>query len=296
MNNSFVLGSVLVGVDGSAGSDRALAWAATYAQDWGRPLVVVHVSGLPVVTDFGVDMAETEEGLLAAGRQVTQRAVETVAAEHPTLAVTEHRAIGDPRAVLTQLAEGASVLVLGSRGRGALASLLLGSVSVALAAQAPCPVVVVRPPLEHLPSQELSVVVGLAGDEDAADALTIAFELASAAQRPLEVVHSVGAAIVFPYPDLAVPELTERLTQAADQLTIETVEGYARKFPEVVVRRRLVYDSPTQALVTASRSAAVVVVGCRGRGPAKSHLLGSVSRSVVERAHCTVVVARGGRQ
>jgi nucleotide-binding universal stress UspA family protein len=296
MSLSLVPGSVLVGIDGSAGSYLALTWAATYAQSRRLPLVVVHATGLPVVTDFAIDIAATEDGLLAAGRRATDRAVATVAAKHPTLGVTGHAVVGDPRAVLKQLAEGASTLVLGSRGRGALASLLLGSVSVALAAHAPCPVVVVRPHSEIVAPGHLSVVVGVDGAEDAADALMLGFELASSQYRPLLVLHALGSAVAYPYADLSAPDVEEQLLEISERLLSDSVRTPAEKFPDVVVHRRSVRETPTEALVAASRSASAVVVGCRGRGPARSHLLGSVSRSVVERAHCTVVVVRGADQ
>jgi nucleotide-binding universal stress UspA family protein len=273
-------GSVLVGVDGSAGSDLALSWAATYAQHRGRPLVVLHVAGTLVHPD-------------AAGRVVANRALEDVRAHHPDVPVTAHAVLGDPRAVLAQLAADASALVVGSRGRGPLASLLLGSVSVALAAQAPCPVVVVRPPPAALAASDQSVVVGVDGNPDSAYALTLAFEQASSQYRPLEVVHAVGSLILFPYPDLVGSGLVEQSQRAAERLLDESLAGYAEKFPDVVVHRRLVGESPTQALVAASRTASTVVVGCRGRGAVSGHLLGSVSRSVVERALSTVVVVRG---
>ena len=296
MSPSLVPGSVLVGVDGSPGSDLALSWAAQHARHSGRPLVVLHAVGYAVVTDFAIDLPQSEEDLLAAGRRVTERALEAVGQEQPTVVATAHGVVGDARAVLSRFAEGAEVLVVGSRGRGPLSSLLLGSVSVALAAHAPCPVVVVRPPSTNVPSDELSVVVGVSGAECDTEVLTLAFELASAQRRPLEVVHAFGPAVVFPYPDLLGPDLEKRLDEAADRLLTDSLEGYADKFPDVVVHRRLIPETPSQALVDASGTAAVLIVGCRGRGPTQSHLLGSVSRAVVERAHCTVVVVRGAGQ
>jgi nucleotide-binding universal stress UspA family protein len=273
-------GSVLVGVDGSTGSDLAVSWAAGLAEHRRRPLVVVHVATTPALYD-------------AAGRVVANRALENVRAHHPDVPVTAHALLGDPRAVLARLAADASALVVGSRGRGPMASLLLGSVSVALAAQAPCPVVVVRPHSAALAASDQSVVVGVDGNPDSVDALTLAFELASSQYRTLEVVHAVGSLSLFPYPDLVGAGLLEQWQLAAERLLDESLVGYAQKFPDVVVHRRVVQESPTHALVAASRTATTVVVGCRGRGLVTSHLLGSVSRSVVEQAHSTVVVVRG---
>jgi nucleotide-binding universal stress UspA family protein len=293
--SSFVTpGSVLVGVDGSTGADLALAWAAGYADHRRRPLVVVHV------TPPGNGAAAHDEAArVAAGYRTLDRALLRARASQPGVSVVALGQVGDPRAVLADLARDASALVVGSRGRGSLAGLLLGSVSVALAAQAPCPLVVVRPHPDAVAFNDLSVVVGLDGDregDEQADALTLGFELASSQYRPLEVVHALGTPVAFPYPDSLGGELESRARRAAEVFLDEALTGYDAKFPDVVVHRRVLLGSPTRALVAASERASTVVVGRRGHGWVRSHLLGSVSRAVVEQAHSTVVVVRAGRR
>jgi nucleotide-binding universal stress UspA family protein len=285
-------GSVLVGVDGSRGSDLALAWAVEYAEHLRRPLVIVHATGSLGTRDA---VPQEDAALVSAGHTIMDSALRRARARQPAVPVVALGPVGDPRAVLADLAADAVALVVGSRGRTPLASLLLGSVSVALASHAPCPLVVVRPHPGTVAFNDLSVVVGVDGDEEA-DALRLGFELASSQYRPLTVVHAVGAPPTFPYPDLIGSELLSRSLDAAERFLDETLTGYDAKFPDVVVRRKVVRGSPTRALVTASRTASAVVVGCRGRGTTRSHLLGSVSRSVVEEAHSTVVVVRGGHR
>lgn len=134
---------VLVGVDGSASSKEALAWAARYAGLIGAPLdavIVWHMpSSLGWETPIPVDWSPETDA-----RTILEDAVAEVlgSAYHPgvTLGVLE----GPPAIVLTDLAKAASVVVVGSRGRGHVAGVLLGSVSEALVRHAPCPVVVVR--------------------------------------------------------------------------------------------------------------------------------------------------------
>jgi nucleotide-binding universal stress UspA family protein len=295
-------GAVLVGVDGSIGSDVALAWASTYARSQRRPLAVVHAVVPPA--DEG-DLGDvTRDAVLSAGRALVTESVTAVLGVDGDDPVDVHVCVGDPREVAVELAEHASMLVVGSRGRGPVRSLLLGSVSAALAAHAPCPVVVVRPePVVAAVDSRRPVVLGLDADQlggydgehdehDPAGTLTFAIELASAQHRPLEVVHAAGGMLPFPSPDVASAELIQQSMAAAEQLLADCLEESASRFPDVDVTSRLVVESATQALVAASEHAEVVVVGCRGRGPARSRLLGSVSRSVVERAHCTVVVVR----
>ena len=278
MRPSLLPGAVVVGVDGSSGGDVALAWAAGYAHFAGRRLVVVNVTDARGPSDTDAD------------RAVTDRALAMVEQQQPSVPVSALDVVGDPRAVLVDLGRDASALVVGSRGHGPLASLLLGSVSVALAAHPPCPLVVARPQTDAVAATDLSVVVGVDADGDAADALTLGFELAAAHYRPLQVVHALGAPSLFPCPDVVGSDLLTRSLDAARDVLDQRLAGYDDKFPDVQVHRRVVQATPTQALVAASQTASSVIVGCRGRRTVSSHVLGSVSRGVVERAHSTVLV------
>jgi nucleotide-binding universal stress UspA family protein len=134
---------VLVGVDGSASSKEALAWAAHYAGLVGAQLEVAIVWHLPPAMGWETPVP-TEWNPEDDARSVLDSEVEEVlGSKRPTdttLLVLE----GPPAKVLTERAHAASLVVVGSRGRGQVAGMLLGSVSEALARHAPCPVVVVR--------------------------------------------------------------------------------------------------------------------------------------------------------
>ncbi len=294
MKPTLVPGSVLVGVDGSPASDGAVTWAARYADAHRRTLVAVHGTGAPVVTDFAIDVDQSQQDLLVAGRRVVDHSLDVARTTgSPALQVMGHVWAQEPRELLVEAAENAHLLVLGTRGHGTVAGLLLGSVSVAVVAHAPCPVVVVRPEPDSAIADPLPIVVGADGTSDSAGALTFAFELASEQHRPLEVVHALGETWLFPAPDLPGPEVVDAAMVDWQLLLAESLAGYSEKFPDVTVRTRLVKGSAPRALLTASREASTVVVGARGRGAMKRRLLGSVSRSVVEHAHCTVAVVRG---
>lgn len=300
--NAFVgLGPVVVGVDGSNGSDTAVRWAATYAAAHQRPLRIVHGTGVPecLVADFPVDLEEARTGMLGVGRTVTDHARDLTRTVGPDLVVAVELDTCEPRVLLAEATSDAHLLVLGSRGRGAVLSLLLGSVSAALAAHAACPVVVVRPAGDD--DAALPVVVGVDGTEDSTSALTFAFELASDQRRPLEVVHATGEAWLFPVPYAAlavgpamdlVDDMAVDVAADWDLLLAESVAGYAEKFPDVAFTSKVVQGSAVAALVAASQHASTVVVGARGRSALAKRLLGSVSRSVLEHTRCTVAVVR----
>jgi nucleotide-binding universal stress UspA family protein len=279
-------GSVLVGVDGSTDSNTAVGWAAAYAAAHRRPLTLVHGAGAPVETEMPFALEEVRQALMAAGQSVIDRGRCLALAVSPRLDIRERLEAGDPRPLLVDEAAKGYLLVVGSRGHGAFPNLLLGSVSMALTAHVTCPVVVVRTAQPEDSSGP--VVVGVDGAQDSSDALTFAFELADDQRRPLEIVHAAGESL-FPAPDAAPPE---DITADWELLMAGSVAGYAEKFPDVVVTTRVAQGSAAAALVVASRHAAIVVVGERGGSALSRRLAGSMSRSVLEHAACTVAVVR----
>jgi nucleotide-binding universal stress UspA family protein len=139
---------VVVGIDGSAGADAALRFAAEEAAQRGLPLRIVCAWEPPAGTYVGEAFAPTADGFAEAehhAEEVLRTALERLAAG--AAVETEALAIeGHPAKVLIEQAHDAVLLVVGSRGRSTAASLLLGSVSQKLAHHAPCPLVIVPPP------------------------------------------------------------------------------------------------------------------------------------------------------
>ncbi|MET8946873.1 universal stress protein [Streptomyces sp. NPDC004542] len=134
---------VVVGVDGSESSYAALRWAVRYAGLVGGTVDAVSVWELPGRYGWSapaVDMDVDEEEARRRMRQELTDVLGTDAAE----SVRTHVVHGNPADVLLRAAEGAEVLVVGSRGRGGFARVLLGSVGQHVAQHAGCPVVIVR--------------------------------------------------------------------------------------------------------------------------------------------------------
>ncbi|MGZ4493122.1 MAG: universal stress protein [Nocardioides sp.] len=295
MTRSVISGSVVVGVDGSPHSDAAIEWAARYAVEHRRPLTIVHAAGSIARVNTLVDPAVSRQSLRMAGRRITDAALAMIQEIDPDLEVAVHMALAEPREVLIDAAEHAALLVLGSRGRGTIATFVLGSVSVGVSAHAVCPVVVVRQgraPLDRPAegSADGHVVVGVDGTESSAAALEFAFDTASWQHRRLDVVHTWGGD--GPYPALLTYEQRRELMAEHELRVAESLAGFAEKYPDVVVGEYVVENDPAKALIAASERAALVVTGSRGRSDTASVVLGSVSRSVVEHSKCSVAVVR----
>ena len=139
---------IVVGVDGSEESQAALNWAYDEARQRGSELDVVHAWTYPYqgprtgVTEPR-DLMELDAA--KALEQTMTRLHRDRAGASAGVTTHAHVREGNPADVLVQESKDAELLVVGSRGRGGFASLLLGSVSTAVTHHASCPVVVVRP-------------------------------------------------------------------------------------------------------------------------------------------------------
>lgn len=131
---------VVVGVDGSAGGDKAARWAAEYAVRIGADLVLVTAWEWP--SPYGGPISWPGFSPDEDARTVVQKVRANLAGGPHTIAAEVYE--GRAGKVLVDLAQHAAVLVVGSRGHGAVAEALLGSVSAHCVRHARCPVVVVR--------------------------------------------------------------------------------------------------------------------------------------------------------
>jgi nucleotide-binding universal stress UspA family protein len=150
-------GVVAVGVDGSAGAREALRWAAAEARLRQTRLRVVHAStsgffgprgagyGYPYISDLADTLpAARVHDLHRAAEDLLEEVIADVGGDVHGLEIQRRVVAGEPADVLVRAVEERDLLVVGSRGHGGFAGLLLGSVSQRCAHHAPCPVVIVR--------------------------------------------------------------------------------------------------------------------------------------------------------
>jgi nucleotide-binding universal stress UspA family protein len=228
---------------------------------------------------------------------VLTNAVDLVQKSQPTLEVESMTALEEAPLALVRQAHPGDLIVLGTRGLGTVASMFVGSVSVRVAAQAPCPVVVV-PSDEGKPATTAldRVVVGVDDSKNARRALNLAVGLAAESNAELVVVHSWE--LPYPYDPVAMTAAGYRpqpevLEQHADEFVAELIaEAMDEQRDDVDVQVTVVKTetNPVDALLEASKEADAVVVGSRGRGTVRGLLLGSVSQGVLHRSKIPVVV------
>ncbi len=285
-------GSIVVGIDGSTGADQALDWATDQAALEHRPLVLVCSARLAAGGDAmwlgqpGVDIGAILEDLRVASHQMLAHARHRAEQRAPGLVVHESLTRADPRTALVDLGERAATVVVGSRGRGPIASALLGSVSVHLAKHATCPVVVVR----HDPdsASHTGVVVDVDDTEQGRVAVEYAYRAASFRGWPLTALRVVWDPMHLGADDHVVDVDDPGLTTER-RLLSEATAGMREKFPDVQDRLVLVRGRREQQLVRASRHADLLVVGTTPYGVLDQLVHGSVA-TVVEHAACDVAV------
>jgi nucleotide-binding universal stress UspA family protein len=285
---------VVAGVDGSARGLDAVEVGCAEAALHHRPLRIVHAMTWPAVP-VARPPGTTETAPLLMRSQADAflaDAVRLAAKAEPTVTVTS--AVLHGAAVLSLVAESRSayLIVVGDRGLGAFAGLLVGSTAVQLAAHAACPVLVVRG--EH--RRTGPVVVGVDGSATSVRALDFAVEEAARRETDLVAVHTWRAPAV-PGPVGMMPMAYDPPLVGAEEKRVlaESLAGIGGSYPDVTVQREAVPGAPAKVLTDWSHRGQLMVVGNRGRGGLAGLLLGSVSQHLIHHAACPVAVVRAAR-
>ena len=139
-----------------------------------------------------------------------------------------------------------------------------------------------------LPSAQLPVLVGIDGSAGSQFATETAFAEASLRSVELVALHAWHDGDTSTMPTMEWSGLHSR----AHQVLAEGLAGWQDCYPDVKVRRIVVYNEPAHHLLNQSQSAQLLIVGSRGRGGHPGMLLGSVATGVVKAVGVPVIVAR----
>jgi len=252
---------VVVGVDGSEGSLRAVEWAALEAKRHSSPLRIVSAPALvPRIHAYNASPQAIASGLRGVAARALDAAITRSEEVAQGLPVTTGLLSGPPALAVAECGAEASMLVVGARGAGGFAAMLLGSVSRYVATRAPCPVVVVR---EESMAVHREIAVGIRDPHDINHTLAFAFEEAALRGADLVAVHTwfwfpsalhLGAAELRPTdPDRVAAEAASSLAA--------TLGGWRDKYPGVQVRHDIIHGHPARVLASYSARADLVVLG-----------------------------------
>ncbi|MEU8345190.1 Nucleotide-binding universal stress protein, UspA family [Actinomadura meyerae] len=272
--------STVVGIDGSAHAWRALDWAADYADRHRLPLLLVH--GSRALLDEGTIPPDALRRLTAERQDLLAEARQYVLKVRPEIDVETRLVPADPARALVEESEHADLVAVGSRGQGGFEGLLFGSVGLHVAAHARCPALVVPRPAPYPPGASTDIVIGIEGMDDERTSIEWAFREAASRGARIVALHAVGG------------EFSPRRRVIEDLELSESLAGYQERYPEVAVDQLVSDRTAARALVEASESAGLVVVGARRRrSPLPGMALGRVNHTVLHHTRCPVVIVPG---
>ncbi|WRZ88911.1 universal stress protein [Streptomyces sp. NBC_01007] len=282
---------LVVGVDGSDGSLLAIDWAVDEATRNGLPLRLVHASlweryegALPTMS-----RERTSEKVLA--EHIVASAAERVHRHNPDIKVSTEAVAAEAVSALLDEGTNAAALVTGSRGRGELKGTLLGSVGLAVAARASCPVIVVRGDKAALAGSHGRVLLGAGDPGTSREAVRFAFREAEARGCELDVVRAWRCPARETADDRASAEdPAHQHEQQASALLDTLVADAAAEHPAVRLRRTPIEGPARKVLVSRSAAADLVVLGARRRSGRFGLQLGRVSHTLLHHSACPVAV------
>lgn len=284
---------VLVATDGSAAADRAIGLASS--MDWpaGTQIrVVTVIEPIPPVplAEWAGPGAPVEGSYPPEAESVAKAMLDSACAAlaHTSAEATGQALYGRAATSIVESARAfkSDLVIVGSRGHGTIASMLLGSVGAEVADQADCPVLIARGP--HL----TRAVLGVDESEFSRAAENVVAEWPIFAKVAVEVTHVAQTALPWMValgPGVAVPpDVGPDEYEAVGAATRRLKEAGRHAFGRMVVG-----DPATDLLLTAEQAQAdLIVVGTHGRTGLSRAVFGSVARNVMLHAPCSVLVVR----
>ncbi|MGW4777998.1 universal stress protein [Streptomyces filamentosus] len=286
---------IVAGVDGSPESLAAADWAAREAEHRGLPLRLAHAwrwepLDLPLVQDREAQERVAEEVVRTAEAELTAR--------HPKVAITSGVLPDTPVPALLGTLDEAEMLVIGSRGHGAVAGFLLGSYGQQVIAASTRPVVAVRAHDDRAaepPTGEI-LVGQQGGPEDSEAVLRFAFETADARGAAIRAVRAWSLPSLYAYSpaSMRLADDAGGLVPFEEKALREALAPWRERYPHVPVTEHVELGSAGQVLLTTSGAAQLLVVGRRAKRGALGQRIGSVAHAALHLAPCPVAVVPQG--
>lgn len=281
---------IVVGVDGSDCSSRALTWATDHARrrnasldivwSWQPPAGAVTPMGMAYIPPSPQELQERAEGQLAALLATHQRANDLAAIQYQTIVADR-----SPGALLCDVARNADLLVIGSRGLGGFKGLILGSVGAHCAHASPSPVAIIPPGWNPAATTHGVTLVGVDGSANAAAAVRWADDWVPPGAT-VRIVCAWTYPVGYALGDL---EIDDARLEAG---CTETAETAAAQVIAHETETRCVHDDARVALPAQAREADLLVIGARGTSGMARLLVGSVASSIIHHLVVPTVLVR----
>ncbi|MGB7450162.1 MAG: universal stress protein [Ornithinimicrobium sp.] len=286
---------IVVGYDASDSAKVALTWAGQLAESTESEVTVLYAAQAIVYAQDVSYGLRTSQQQHEYATQIAEDGAKQIRAAHPSMKVAAMGSLLSASVALDEASTTASMIVVGSHGRGRFGAALLGSTAYAVSGHARCPVIVVREAKSPLPGPERPVVVGADGSVGADRAITAAADMAALWKAPLVVATAWTPPPPDPWdrPPFGYTSTEACLKAREHEATGSNVEALERvhaKHPDLMVEGVVREARPEDAVMEATAGAALLVLGSRGHGTLASVLLGSTARSVLHQTTMPVMV------
>jgi nucleotide-binding universal stress UspA family protein len=278
--------AIVVGINGSAGSDAALTWALQRAARDRLPVIAVHaVDDRWLSPDF-----QYHELIRESGMELLQKAQASAGEQAPDVKVDIELRHGGGGSVLRDISKEAAVIVVGGHEKRRIDGGPMTDRALQVVAASECPVAVI--PAKPGTGAK-GVVVGVDGSEESLQAVAFAAAEADLGGDELSVVLAFKSPARWLEKQMPSSGLAETLVEENRIVLAESVAGLGDKYPDLVVHQRLETNTePAKALVDIAADARLLVIGSRGRGGLSRTVLGSTAHAVLLNVPCPTIVTR----
>ncbi len=274
---------IVIGIDGSAASRSALIWGMKRAREYNGSVELMHVIDDSFLSDIPVFLSEARR----AADVLMENELALARSCDPDIECKTTIVVGHPAHEFQEASKRATLMVFGSHAGHGLPLSLFGSREIKYAAVSKCPAVLI--PLSD-DVERNGVVVGIDTTPQSDIPLQLAAKIADRVKTDLTVVYAWTAPVTPGLEYLWSDQLLATHEDGAKRAMEQAVASIVEQYPNLVIHRQVVQQAPVPALVSAGKTARLIVVGNRGRSRLVNILLGSVSHGIVQHVPCPTLI------